>query len=46
MKTLLKFSGTTLLNSNDDQFHYYDLKHSLNVISFFWTLNEIKFPKL
>jgi hypothetical protein len=25
--------------------HYYDFRHSLNVISIFWTLNEINFPK-
>ena len=46
MKALLKLFDATLLDSNECHLHYYDCRHSLNAIpSFFWTLNQNKFPK-
>ena len=37
----------TLLDSSECHLHYYDFRHSLDVISFFfWTLNETNFPEI
>ena len=45
MKTLLMFFDATLLDFSECHLHYYDFRHSLNVISFGKTLNEMNFPK-
>ena len=44
MKTLLKLFDVTLLDPSECHLHYYDFRHSLNVIYFLGTLNEINFP--
>ena len=44
MKTLLKLFDATLLGSNKCHLHYYDFRHSLNIVSFFWTLDKINYP--
>ena len=46
MKTLLKLFDVTLLDSSECYLYYYDFRHSLNVISFFWTLNGINFLEI